>query len=157
MNAREALLAALHFLIVAAFFGGGIFFICLAYLPHLKELFFESCTEAGLSLLLIALLLTLGFYALDRGRYLVIRMGITTDMQFVRQTVEESLHRTFSNKLMLRDVGLGPKSRLEISVTLAPLDEEAQEALYIAAEKHLSTLLSQRFGYAKPFTLIVKL
>lgn len=157
MSPRQALASALHLFVVLAFFLGGLFFVSLPYLPQLKTEIFEKSTLIGLGLFIASLVLLLGFYALDRGRYLVIQMGVSTDPKIVRQTIEDCFVRQFGKKVSLSDVEVGPKSRLEISVSLAPLDEGAREEIFIEAERHLQVLLKERFGYTKPFRLIVKL
>lgn len=155
MSARQALASALHLFVVFAFLVSGFFFISLPYLPEIQTQIFEKCTLIGLVLFLISLILLLGFYALDRGRYLVIRMGISADLNVVYQTLEECFARQFSKKISLSEVGIGRKSHLEIRVAFPPLDEGRREELFVEAEKQLSQLLKERFGYTKPFYLIV--
>lgn len=164
MSPRQALASALHLFAVSAFFAAGLFFVALPYLPETRiqiiDLLsnqFEKCTTIGLGLFLAALVFLLGFYALDRGRYLVIKMGISTDLKIVRQSIEECLAKRFSKKISLREIEVGPRSRLELQVRLAPVDEAAREELFINVEKELSILLQERFGYSKPFHLIVNL
>lgn len=162
MSPRQALVSALHLFVVFAFFTAGLFFVALPYLPETRAEIvnvlsnqFEKCTIIGLGFFLASLLFLLGFYALNRGRYLVIQMGIATDVKVIRQTVEECLLKQFSRKISLRELEIGPKSRLELRVHLAPLDEAAREKLFIDVEKQLSVLLQERFGYSKKFNLIV--
>jgi hypothetical protein len=157
MSPRQALASALHLFVVLAFFIAGFFFVSLPYLPEIKTQIFEKSTLIGLSLFLTALILLLGFYALDRGRYLVIRMGVSTDANVIRQTVEDCFARQFSKKISLSEIEIGRRSSLEIKISLTPLDEDAREALFVEAEKQLTLLLKERFGYSKPFHLIVKL
>ncbi len=164
MNSRQALASLLHLFVVFAFFIAGFFFVALPYLPESRvrvidffSLEFEKCTLVGLGFFALSLLLLVGFYALNRGRYLVIQMGVAADLKVVRQTVANALSEQFPKQIALNDVELGARSRLAINVTLAPLEEEAREALFIEAEQHLNTLLRARFGYSKPFYLVVSL
>ncbi len=157
MSPRQALVSTLHLFVVFAFFLAGFVFVALPYLPEVKTQIFEQSTLIGLSLFLVALVLLLGFYALDRGRYLVIRMGVFTHVDLIRQTVEDCFARQFPKRISLSDIEIGRKSRLEIRASLAPLDEEAREKLFVEAEKQLTLLLRERFGYVRPFQLIVKL
>lgn len=164
MSPRQAFASALHLFVVFAFFIAGLFFVCLPLLPETRiqviDLIsnrFEKCTLIGLGFFLTALLLLIGFYALNRGRYLVIKMGVSTDINLIRHTLEDCFARQFAKQISLNDVEVGRKSRLEIKVSLAPLDEAAREELFIEAEKQLALLLHERFGYAKPFLLIVKI
>lgn len=157
MSPRQALLSAMHLFVVLAFFVGGFFFVSLPYLPEVKIQIFERCTLIGLGLFVSALILLLGFYALDRGRYLVIKMGIHADLNVIRESVDACFARQFPKKISLSDVEIGPKSHIQIRVSMASLNEGDREALYVEAEKELGMLLRQRFGYSKPFHLIVKI
>ncbi|MGB7978859.1 MAG: hypothetical protein WCF19_06850 [Chlamydiales bacterium] len=163
MSPRQAFASALHLFVVLAFFTAGLFFVALPYLPETRVQIidllsnrFETCTTVGLALFLGALLFLLGFYSLNRGRYLVIQMGTWTDIKIIRQTVEECLLKQFPRKISLKEIEIGPKSLLEMKVCLAPLDEAVREQLFVEVEKQLGVLLQQRFGYVKPFRLIVQ-
>lgn len=163
MSARQAIASALHLFVVLAFFIAGLFFVLLPYLPltriEIVDFFshrYEQCTQIGMGLFLVALIFLLGFYALNRGKYLVIRMGISADLKVIQLAIEECFVKQFPKKISLKELGLGPKSRLDLKVYLAPADERAREDLFIAVEKQLSLLLHERFGYARPFHLIVK-
>jgi hypothetical protein len=164
MLPRQVVASALHLFVVLTFFVAGLLFICLPYLPETRTRAidlvahrFEACTLVGLGFFLASLLFLVGFYALDRGRYLVIQMGVSADLHLIHQTLDECLQRYFPRQIVLNEVGLGRKSRLEIGVSLKPLSEEARENLFIEAEKQLQLLLRERFGYAKPFYLIVRI
>lgn len=164
MSSRQALASALHLFVVLAFFLSGLFFISLPYLPRtqvdLIDFFsnqIEKCTQIGMGLFLVAFLFLLGFYALNRGRYLVIEMGISTHIKIIRIAIEDCFAKQFPKKIQLKEIEIGPKSRLELRVNLFPLDEEVREELFIEVEKELTLLLKKRFGYSKPFHLIVKI
>ena len=151
MSPRQALVSALHLFVVLAFFIGGFVFIALPYLPEIQMQLIEKSTLIGFTLFAASLVLLLGFYALDRGRYLVIQMGTSTDVNVIRQTVEECFERQFPKKIFLSDIEIG--KQLEIHVRMADLDEREMAAI----EQALSLLLKDRFGYSKPFHFIVKL
>jgi hypothetical protein len=164
MSPRQALTSALHLFVVFAFFAAGLFFVALPYLPETRVQIvdllsnqFEKCTTIGLGLFLSSLLFLLGFYALDRGRYLVIEMGVSADVKIIRQTIEDCFAKQFPKKISLKELEIGAKQRLEMKIHLAPLDEAAREELFIQVEKELGILLQNRFGYSKPFHLIVNL
>jgi hypothetical protein len=214
MSLRQAFVSLLHLFCLFAFFLAGCLFVSMPYLPEIKTHLFENCTLIGSALFLSALLLLLGFYALERGRYLVLQMGVIplviqksvlpasdsheirdpsasinlsglsastpaapdsnfgrllgtsrslnrsrykTSVNIIKQTLEDELRRQFPQKMTLSEVEIGAKSILEIQVSLKTLNEEEREKLFIQAEKHLSLLLYERFGYSKPFHLIVKL
>ncbi len=154
MNLRQVLTSVLHLLVVFSFFLGGAFFLSLSYFPELKESVWEESFSIGLAILGVAVLLLFGFYAQDRGRYFVIKMGIATDLNVIRYSLEECLARHFPD-VTLRDVGMGRKKRLDIQVSLKPLDEAMREEVFIKVEKQLISLLRERFGYSKPFYLVV--
>lgn len=177
MSPQQALASVLHLFVLFAFFVSGLFFVSLPYLPQTRiqviDLIsgeFEKCTLIGLGLFLTSLLLLVGFYALNRGRYLVIQMGdapkesapavqkrALTEMQIIHETLDECFQNHFSKKIALSEVEIGSHALLEIRVKLKPLSEEAREELFIATEKQLTLLLRERFNYSKPFRLIVKI
>jgi hypothetical protein len=163
MSPRQAFVSALHLFIVFGVFLAGLLFIALPYLPEtrlqmidLLSKNYDQCTLIGSGFFLFALLLLVGFYALDRGRYLVIEMGISADVKVIRQTVENCFNRQFPKKISLKEVEIGPHSRLELKVDLASLDEAVREELFIQVERELSILFQKRFGYIKPFQLVVR-
>ena len=151
MSPRQVFAPILHLFILFSFFTGAFFFLAFPYLPHLKEKFFEKSPWIGLGLLIASLILLLGFYLLHRGKYLILRGGVSVDLHVVRQTIEDCLSRQFP-KISCRDVELGTKSRIEIRISLKL--ERKEELLQV--EKQLGRLLQERFGYLKPFYLIVK-
>lgn len=121
---------------------------------------YEKCTHIGIGFLIATLFLTISFYALNRGRYLVIKMGgknsSTANIRVIRKAVEDCFNREFGKQIHLKDLEIGSKSHLDFSVSLTPKEESIREDLYIEVEEHLNTLLKERFGYSKPFNLIVK-
>lgn len=149
MSPRSVFAASLHLFVLFSFFTGAFFFLAFPHLPHLQEKCFEKSTEIGLGLLIASLILLLSFYLLHRGKYLVLQGGISVDLQVVRQTIEDCLARQFP-KVSCQHIELGLRSRIEIS-----LQTEKKEELALV-EKNLSRLLRERFGYIKPFYLIVK-
>lgn len=167
MTLRQAFASALHFFVVFLLFSGGLFFLVL---PHLTQVRFQladwllqsadKSVWLGAGCFFLSGLFLLGFYGLNRGRYLHIEMGnrqVTLDAKLIRQTVEESLKEQFSQLLSLQEVQIGKGAKIEIGVQLAPLEEGAREELFVQTEKHLQTLLSERFGYSRPFSLFVRL
>ncbi len=164
IQARQAIASALHLFVVFAFLIAGLFFVLLPYLPLTRiELIdflsnrYEDCTKVGMGLFLVALIFLLGFYTLNRGKYLVIKMGVSTDLKVVRQAIEDCFAKQFSKKISLREVEIGPKSHLGFKVHLTPMDEASREELYVQVEKQLGILLQERFGYTQSFHLIVNL
>lgn len=164
---RQILASVLHLFILLAFFGVGLLFVTLPSLPLARERGIELiekkpelCIQIGFAFFFITTLLFIGFYALNRGRYLRIKMGkneAIVETEVIRQTLEECFKIHFPKKISLSDVEIPRGQRLEIGVVLAPLEEEVREELFIQVEKELKILLKERFGYAKPFHLNIKL
>lgn len=150
MSLRQAFVSVLHLFVLMSFFVAGVFFIGLSHLSELRERIFkiEDFTEVGLLFFAASFLLFLGFFALNQGKYLRIRMGVDIHVKVIRQTIEEVFQ---ARKIPLHDVGVFLNS-LEISVSMNKEDE-----LHLAQiEKELGILFVKRFGYTKPFYLVAK-
>jgi hypothetical protein len=159
---ERAIAAVLHLFVIFAFFTLGLFFVLLPYLPLAQERSAhflmhrqEDCTLVGILLFAATFVLLIGFLTLNRGRTLRLKMGTEVDAELIRQTLEKYFEA--SPMISLREVQIPSGSRLEIGVSIAPLEEDAREALFVKAEEELQTLLKERFGYSKPFHLVVKL
>lgn len=167
MTFRQAFASVLQLFAVFALFLVGFYFVCLPYFPEARERAIDALIDQpevflwiGGGFFFASFLLLLGFYALNRGRTLRIQMGehrAEIDVQVVRQTLEECFRDRFSKRMSLRDVEISGGSRIEISVSMAPLEEDAREALFVEADSALKSLLRLRFGYTKPFHLNVKI
>lgn len=167
MTFRQAFASVLQLFAVFALFLVGFYFVCLPYFPEARERAIDALIDRPEAFLWIgggffaaSFVLLIGFYAINRGRTLRIRMGehrAEIDVQVIRQTLEECFRERFSKRMSLTDVEIGGGSRIEIGVSMAPLEEEAREALFVEADSVLKSLLRLRFGYAKPFHLIVKI
>ncbi|MES2272675.1 MAG: hypothetical protein V4487_00585 [Chlamydiota bacterium] len=166
MTPRQAFASLLHLLVVFAVFSAGLFFVSLPYLPDVRMRLeicllhrFEIFTHVGFGFLGAAFLLFLGFYGLNRGRSLRIKMGghsAEVDAQLIHLAIEECFKTNFSKKLIFKDLKILRGAELEIGVKLSDTPEAGQEELLRKAEKELQILLRQRFGYTKPFYLIFK-
>ncbi len=159
---RRVLASALHLFVVLAFSLIGLFFVLLPHLPSTREKVidllsnrYEECTQIGMGFLLATFVFFFGFYAINRGKVLVIRMGVSTDLKAIRHTVENCFAKQFPKKISLKEVEIGPKSSLDFTVQLAPLDEAMREELFVQVEQQVGILLRERFGYSKSFHLIV--
>jgi hypothetical protein len=166
MTGRQALASALHLFVLLSFFAGGLLFVCLPFMPEVREklvfLFLyemEICTLIGVGFLMTSLLLMIGFFVLNRGRYLRIRMGAEThraveiNVRLIRQTLEECFKSHFPDTISLLDVEVPQGAQIEVGVKLSSMDDQAREELLARAEKHLQVLFKDRFGYDKPFIL----
>lgn len=167
MTFRQAFASVLQLFAVFALFLVGFYFVCLPYFPEARERAIDLLIDQPEAFLWIgggffaaSFVLLIGFYAINRGRTLRIRMGehrAEIDVQVIRQTIEECLRSHFARKMALMDVEISGGSRIEIGVSMAPIEEDAREALFVEAESALKSLLRLRFGYAKPFHLNVKI
>ena len=110
-----------------------------------------------MGLFLVSLILLVGFYTFNRGKYLVIRMGISTDLKVIQHAVEDYFNKQFPKKIVLKEVEIGSKSQLDFKVQLTPTDEASREKLFVEVERELGILLQKRFGYSKSFHVIVKI
>lgn len=162
MSPRQAIASALHLFVVLAFFISALFFVLIPYLPltrmeiiHFFSHRYEQCTQIGMGLFAASLVFLVGFYALNRGKYLVIQMGVSTDVRLIQHAVEEYFGKHFPQKIALKEVALGSKSSLDFIVHLTPIQEADRENLFIEVETGLSHLLRKRFRVTKPFRLIV--
>jgi hypothetical protein len=163
LNPRQALAASLQLFAVFTFFGIGFFLVCLPFAPEVRILFSHAivhrpdlCTLLGVGFFGAAFLLLIGFYGLNRGRFLSLRMGrhwMEIDAEIVRRTVEPLLK---SQRIALEEVEILRGRDLEFGVRLTELTEAEQETALAEAEKQLSILLKERFGYSRPFTLVAK-
>jgi hypothetical protein len=166
MGGFRALASALQGFVVFAFFCAGLFCIALPFLSETRFLLAEIlvsecdvCFQIGLIFLGTSLLLLLGFYGANKGSTLYVEMGVHTvsiEKVVIRHSLEECFKRLFPQKIELSDVEIIFGKRLEIEVFLSSTDEKIVKEQLSAAEKHLQFLLRQRFGYTKPFCLILR-
>ncbi|EKE09275.1 MAG: hypothetical protein ACD_16C00199G0005 [uncultured bacterium] len=167
MGAKSAIAATLQLFFIFACFLVGLFFVCFPYLPQLQNqvshIFsapFETCTHIGVGILGLTVVLTLAFYVLHRGSYVVIQMGGQSKAHLhrtiIQKAVEACLSSKFPQKMHLKQLEIGPKEHLDFTVTLTPQGAALGEALYLQVEEELNLLLKERFGYSKPFHLIVQ-
>lgn len=162
MSFRKALTSALHFFMIFALFLVSLFFVLLPHLPLTRmDLIdwlthnYQQSTQIGLGCFLATFVCFLGFYSLEKGKYLVIRMGVSVDLKLVQKAVEECFAKQFFQKISLQEMGLNPKSQLQLTVQLASLNTAEKEALFVEVDRQLTLLLQERFGYTRPFLFTV--
>ena len=165
MTARQALISSLHLLFVFLLFGTGFFFVSLAYLPDLRVYIADAilfhpdvCTQLGVLLFGLSLLLLLGLYSLNRGKFIRFVMGrhlVEVKEKVVRETIELFLKKRLP-KLSLVDFEIAGNARFELKVAVNKgEDPEKTEELLKRAENDLADLFLDRFGYSKPFNLSI--
>lgn len=162
---KKALLATLHLFSVFSFFATALIFMALSIVPEMRLQAAcwisspESCQICGIGLLGIAIVLFVGFYKSQPGRFLELQAGkglTSIHHKAIRKTLEECFQRNFPEKIFLSGLDVIRGKNLEIQVLLAPLDEGLREELFIEAQSALAPLLKERFGYTKPFSLLVR-
>jgi hypothetical protein len=116
----------------------------------------EYLVVAGAAVLSLGVFLVLGFYLAHRGKFLVVRMGerkVVVDAKVIASTLRPLFHKQFGRRLDLMSVEIGAKGQLEIALRLAP-QVDAEQTLTIL-EVELQNLLAERFGYKRPFKLVL--
>jgi len=167
MSARQAIASLLQLFLVFAFFTGGLFFICLSQVPRTRILIenfilnhYSAGTSIGLGFFIASFVLLVGFYGLNRGRYLRIKMGKNStdiDVNVIRQTIEEHFKNRFSNEIDLIDVEIVRGGKIQIGVAIRRLSDDSNEEYLAQVERELVPLLRSRFGYSKSFHLQMKI
>ncbi len=165
MRLREAVASVLHLLVILTYFGAACFFILLplrlewrmlgaTWLQEQPDIFYWI----GASIGIIGLFLSIGFYRVGRGRFLRLSMKphtATIDVKLLEQAIEECFQTHFAAHVRGSDIAIISKQRLEIAVDMLPIEEKRQKKLMIEMEQKLGSLLRDRFGYARPFTLSI--
>lgn len=152
---ERPLASMLHLFVVFAFVNAGVFFLAAHFVPKGGEvlinflLYEEGWLKIGSALLLTGFLLWGGFHMLQRGSYLVLRMGVVVDQKILRQAVEESFSKMESKTILHR---LETMKNKELKLTVSTKEENLSDV-----EKALTTLLRERFGYTGQFTLHLKM
>lgn len=165
MNAKQALTSLLHGFVLLIFSAVAFLFVCLPHLPvarlEIVDVMLnrpELLASFGLWTFAVVLMLFVGFYGVNRGKFLRLKMGaqpVEIDHRLISKSLEECFHTHFKEKIAL--VAVNVDSQIDIDIKLAPLDEGEREELFLRVEVALQTLLKERFGYTKPFYLTATL
>lgn len=160
MTLRQAFAGMLQFFAVLALLGVGLFLVALFFLPELcfsVERMLQTKPDRiamiGVCFIGFSWLLCLGFLSVFKAKILLLRLGTSVDVKLIRQTVAPLLQKQFGPRIRLRDVQILKGKELSLGVQLGPMNDEEREELLLEAEQHLKTLLSERFGYRKAFTM----
>jgi hypothetical protein len=164
MSFKQAFASILYLFVVSSFFLLGILCMGLSYIPSIQMSALDllsrhagELTWVGAGLIALSVLLFLGFNAINPGHYLRFKMGdnaVKIDRKVVRKAVEEVFR---GKKIALRDIDVVAGKQLEFGVEVNEPDDEEREQLLLDIEKDLQALLQKRFGYTKPFYLVVKI
>jgi hypothetical protein len=164
MTIRQAFVGMLQLFAVGFSLAVGLFLVGVYFVPELAfalentllikpKLFVLS----GLASIGFSGLLGVGFYFTSYGRTLLLRMGTSVDVKLIHHTIEPLFYRQFADRIVLRDVQVLRGKELMIGLRLASMNPEEREKLLSEAERHLQTLLIERFGFSQPFTVQVSL
>lgn len=164
MQLKQAISSSLQLFAVFAYLFAGLFLFALPFLPEAKvklaQLILEqddACIQAGIVFSSLSFLFFIGFYGVNRGKELTLKMG-THPVSVHGDIIEEILaERLKKHAVILHAVEIINGKRLEISVSLGAVKQEMQEDLLKEVETSLECLLRDRFGYFKPFHLNVKI
>lgn len=165
MRFREAIASALQLFVILFDFGLALFFVILArrldwrslgihWLQDEPEYFYWIGAAVGC----LGILLMLGFYGVGRGRFLRLAMKphiAMIDIKLLQKATEECFQTHFSPQVRGSDIAIFSKQRLEVAVDLAPMESRIQIVLLKDMEQKLTTLLRDRFGYTRPFTVSI--
>lgn len=168
MRPGNLLFSAVQFIFVVVVLSLGAFLIGLANAPLLRSaiatMFLEKSalfTFLGVMLLIIGLLLLLGFYSMQRGRYLSVEMKdrkTQIEIRLVKEYVEKYWKNTFPDQDVHTEVLIYPNQKIELSLQIPNLSFEEQQAVLEKVEKELGDLFAKKLGYNREFVcnLIVK-
>jgi hypothetical protein len=164
MTIRQAIASFLQLFVLFVFFSISLFFICLAYLPKIRILIedlllnhSDACLSIGIVFFIASFLLAVGFYGLNKGRTLHIKMGRNSaeiDSQIIRQTIEEHFKGRF-NGIRILDVEIIRNAKMNIFVAFKQMPDNVDQWLG-DFENELIPLLKSRFGYTKPIELLAE-
>ena len=157
---NNGLLSAVHFFIVLffLFIGGGLFLLAerasmRASLAHLLTYHPESIVLSGSIFLSMGLFLLIGFYALYRGSYYVLKFS--PHKVFINRTVIQEYVELYWKSLNLsshvKEVVIHPSQEIEV-IVLGKEYSFTQEQIE-DMEKALSSLLLKHLKYDRVFRL----
>ena len=165
MRLKEAIVSCLHLLILFFFFAFACFWFALPHMPEwqMQGLHFlsEGCRGSGymaLGCLGCALLLWIGFYGFGPHKWLRLQMGshlTSVEIPVVQQTVAAFFREHFPEQVNLQKITFLKGNRVEMAIACFAKTPQEQKALLKQMEQGLQVLFKERFGYTKPFYLVV--
>jgi hypothetical protein len=163
MRTSQALISAIHLVLVFLILGVGAFLVSLPWAPFFCYLFAnlliyspEILFAGGVFFLLIGLLMLFGFYAIYKQRYLRIKMlpyPFEINPNLLTKYFHEYFLKTFPGKSFQFDVEVLSKQRLEITLLSPPMLADEIEPFLKKIEKEIGKILSHEFSYHKEFVL----
>jgi hypothetical protein len=158
MTIRQAFVGMLQLLAVGFSLAVGLFLVGVYFVPELSFALENALLVKpklfvlfGMASIGFSGLLGVGFYFMSYGRTLLLRMGTSIDVKLIHQTIAPLFHRQFADRVALRDVQVLQGKELLFGLRLASMNQEERDKLLTEAERHLQTLLIERFGFSQPF------
>lgn len=160
ISARDSINSVLQLFALLLFASASVFFFVLPNAPELRILLSHAMIaeesfwmKGGIAFALLASIFLLGFWGVNRGYYLVLKMGkniLSIDEKVLFQTIEPELRKQV-HELRLEQVSIMRKKEIVFTMSAKTSSLELQETLLLDAEKCLTVILSERFGYRRPF------
>jgi uncharacterized protein YlaN (UPF0358 family) len=165
MHVRKATISALHLIVVLVFFSISLFGCLLPVRPDWCRVISRTLEESpryfywvGVIFLVVTFLLIVGFYSVNRGRFLrfLIKPHETIiERKLLQVAIEKCFSACFPRHVRNVDVNVAAGQRLEVAVELVSVEQRQQMKLMKEMERQLSCLLRESFGYTRPFTFSV--
>lgn len=165
MRTGNLLFSAVHLFVVLFILGVGVFFLLLpgsvAFRLALEQILVNEAAmlaKIGLVITFFGVLLLVGFYVLNRKKYITLRMnGSKTliDEAIIRDYLSQYWKEVFPHHDIYSEVVLHFPQKLEIIAQLPSMREEDKEHLLLRIQNELSVLLARKLGYEKEFFLTI--
>ncbi len=115
-------------------------------------------TSVGLGFVFSGLALFVGFYLINRKKYLELRLKcgkMSIDEAIVRDYVKFYWKETFPKEENLIDVVVKNPHSVQIYTVLPKLPDDEKETLLGRIQSELGVLLARKLGYEEEFTLTI--
>lgn len=166
MRFENLLFSAVQFLLVLVVTCMGLFFVALPWAPRARFKCASFLVERedifiplGGLLLVVALILGICFYFLQRRTYLQIRMNPSACMEkeVLRALLDFYWRRRFPESKLKTDIILHRDHKVEFVAELPSLESGEVEKLLGEVEEEIGKLLVHQLGYRKDFTFTFQL
>lgn len=165
MRTGNLLFSAVHLFVVLFILGIGLFFLLLpssvAFRLALESLLISDTpifARIGVTITFFGILLLVGFYVLNRKKYLTLKMNgskILIDEAVIRDYLSHYWKEVFPYHEIFSEVVLHFPQKIEIIAQLPAMSGEEREHLLLRMQNELSVLLARKLGYEKEFFLTI--
>lgn len=159
MSFFKACRSALEFCLTLFLFALSLFFLLLPLVPRIASFIGSSLQEnpeswraVGIFLLLASLFTFAIFFAANRGKFLVVKMGAKVHDKLLSKAIEECMIKNFANRVRFSGIEIDGNSQIILSIE--PL--EKGEKIFEDLEREISFLLQERFGIFDPFYTCIR-